>query len=86
MNIINKNSTPRMDLKSIIDHFGALIILKSNEILVKSMVKSTKKSLKILKSIHNILELVTPQVVVLIPVLTWVHIFLSPAFILINAV
>ena len=35
-----------------------MIRLKSNEILVKSMVKSTK----ILKSVSKILELVTPQI------------------------
>ena len=46
-----------MDLKSI---QCAIIRLKSNEILVKSTVKSTK-NLKILKSVHKILKLVTPR-------------------------
>ena len=53
------NSALRMDLKSIIVNQSVCKIrLKSNEILVKSMVNSTK-NLKILKSVHKILELAT---------------------------
>ena len=54
MNVINKNSASRTDLKLIINHS---MCNDQTEILVKSMVKSTK-NLKI-KSIHKILELVT---------------------------
>ena len=54
MKVINKNSASRMDLKLIINHS---VCNDQTEILVKSMVKSTK-DLKI-KSIHKILELVT---------------------------
>ena len=54
MRVINKNSASRMDLKLIINHS---VCNDQTEILVKSMVKSTK-NLKI-KSVHKILELAT---------------------------
>ena len=50
MRVLNKNSASRMDLKLIINH---PVCNDQTEILVKSMVKSTK-NLKI-KSVHKIL-------------------------------
>ena len=58
MKVKNKNSAARMDLKLIINHS---VCNYHTEILVKSMVKSTK-NLNILKSVHKIFELVCMQV------------------------
>ena len=52
MKVVNSNSASRMDLKSIINHS---VCNDQTEILVKST-----KYLKILKSVHKILELLTP--------------------------
>ena len=54
MRVINKNSASRMDLKLIINHS---VCHDQTDILVKSMMKSTK-NLKI-KSVHKILALTT---------------------------
>ena len=60
MKVINKNAAPRMDLiqSCLLIILCVMTTLKFNEILVKSMVKSTK-NIKISKSMCKTLKLVT---------------------------
>ena len=54
---VTKNPTPRINLNQLSIIMCTITKLKSYEILVKSMVKSTENP-KILKSIHSLVELV----------------------------
>ena len=60
MKAINKNSTLRLDLNSIINHYHIIIICTMIRRNLSEICDEINKEPKFSKSVHNILELVIP--------------------------